>query len=127
MDGHPELALVIVVDADPVIRMILEDILGELGYSSAGFDNATQALSYLVHIQGDCALIIADQGVPERMRGTELIRMVKERWPSIPSILASGYFVAEEMIPPSVVYLPKPYTLNQLETSIAAAVPSRFL
>jgi CheY-like chemotaxis protein len=63
-DGQPVLGRVIVIEDDPVVRMLLEEFLAELGYASAGFDNAVQALSYLVHIEGDCAFIVADQGLP---------------------------------------------------------------
>ncbi|MFJ2683995.1 response regulator [Pseudomonas sp. NPDC087342] len=120
-DGRPVHGRVIVIEDEPVVRMLLEELLAELGYASAGFDNAVQALSYLVHIEGDCALIIADQGLPGGMRGTDFIRMANERWPSIPSILVSGYSVEEELIPLSTTFLKKPYTLAQLESTIATA------
>ncbi|WP_241001873.1 response regulator [Pseudomonas viridiflava] len=124
-DGQPVLGVVIVIEDEPVVRMLLEELLAELGYASAGFDNAIQALSYLVHIEGDCALIIADQGLPGGMRGTEFIRMANERWPSIPSILVSGYSVDEQSIPPSATFLNKPYTVAQLESTIAIATHYR--
>ena len=124
-DGQPVLGLVIVIEDEPVVRMLLEEILAELGYSSAGFDNAVQALSYLVHIEGDCAFIIADQGLPGGMRGTEFIRMANEKWPSIPSILVSGYSVDAQAIPLSAAFLHKPYTLAQLESTIATATRYR--
>lgn len=117
--GQPMLGLIIVIEDEPIVRMLLEEFLAELGYTSAGFDNAVQALSYLVHIEGDCALIIADQGLPGGMKGTEFIHMANERWPSIPSILVSGYSVEEKLIPLSATFLHKPYTLDELESTIA--------
>ncbi|MFJ7281720.1 response regulator [Pseudomonas sp. NPDC099000] len=123
--GQPTLGLVIVIEDEPVVRMLLKELLAELGYASAGFDNAIHALSYLVHIEGDCAFIIADQGLPRGMQGTEFIRMANERWPSIPSILVSGYSVDEQLIPLSATFLQKPYTLAQLENTIATATHYR--
>ncbi|RON53093.1 response regulator [Pseudomonas frederiksbergensis] len=123
--GRPVHGRVIVIEDEPVVRMLLEELLAELGYASAGFDNAVQALSYLVHIEGDCSFIIADQGLPGGMRGTEFIRMANERWPSIPSILVSGYSVDEQLIPLSTSFLKKPYTLAQLESTIATATRNR--
>lgn len=120
-NGQPVLGRVIVIEDEPVVRMLLEEFLAELGYTSAGFDNAIQALSYLVHIEGDCDFIIADQGLPGGMQGTEFIRIANERWPSIPSILVSGYSVEEKLIPLSATFLHKPYTLAQLEITIATA------
>jgi DNA-binding NtrC family response regulator len=119
------LGRIIVIEDDPVVRMLLEEFIAELGYTSAAFDNAIQALSYLVHIEGDCALIIADQGLPGGMKGTEFILLANERWPSIPSILVSGYSVEEKLIPLSATFLRKPYTLDQLECTIVTAIRYR--
>ncbi|WP_181381827.1 response regulator [Pseudomonas prosekii] len=124
-NGQPVLGRIIVIEDEPVVRMLLEEVLAELGYTSAAFDNAIQALSYLVHIEGNCALIIADQGLPGGMKGTEFIRMANERWPAIPSILVSGYSVEETLIPLSTTFLYKPYTLDQLESTIATATSNR--
>ena len=75
-----------------------------------------------MQVQGDCRLIIADQGVPGGIQGTEFIRMAQDRWPSIPAILTSGYLVDEQVIPPETTYLAKPYTLEQLEKTIATVL-----
>lgn len=113
---------VIVIEDDPVVRTLLEESLAEIGFSSATFDNAASALTYLTNINGDCALIIADQALPGGIQGSEFIRLAMEKWPSIPSILTSGYLVDEQMIPPSTIYLPKPYTFDELETTVATSL-----
>lgn len=115
ISGH-----VIVIEDEPVLRMLLEESLGDIGFSSTSFDNAASALTHLTSIKGDCALIIADQGLSGGIQGYEFIRLAKEQWPSIPSILTSGYIIDEQLLPPSTIYLHKPYTLDQLETTIAA-------
>jgi DNA-binding NtrC family response regulator len=124
-DAQPVLGRVIVIEDEPIVRMILEELLAELGYASAAFDNAIQAMSYLVHIEGECTFIIADQGLPGGIRGTEFIRIANERWPSIPSILVSGYSVDEQLIPLSATFLHKPYTVAQLESTIATVTGYR--
>lgn len=113
---------VIVIEDEPVLRMLLEETLAEIGFSSATFDNAASALTHLISIKGECALIIADQGLPGGIQGSEFIRLAKEQWPSIPSILTSGYLIDEQVIPASTIYLHKPYTLDQLETTIATVL-----
>lgn len=109
----------IIIEDEPVVRMLLQETLTEMGFTSAGFDNAVQALTHLIHIQGDRTLLIADQGLPGGVQDTELIRMANNRWPSIPSILTSGYLIDKQVVPPSATYLHKPYTLDQLEKTIA--------
>ena len=113
---------VIVIEDEPVVRMLLEETLAEIGFSSATFDSATSALTHLISIKGDCSLIIADQGLPGGIQGSEFIRQAKEHWPSIPSILTSGYLIDEQVIPPSTTYLHKPYTLDKLEATIATVL-----
>jgi DNA-binding NtrC family response regulator len=113
---------VIIIEDDPVVRMLLRETLAEIGFTSATFDNAVAALTHLMQIQGDCRLIIADQGLPEGVQGTGFIRMAQERWPSIPAILTSDYLVDEQVIPPTTTYLSKPYTLEQLEKTIATVL-----
>ncbi|MGF6317868.1 response regulator [Pseudomonas frederiksbergensis] len=112
----------IVIEDEPVLRMLLEETLAEIGFSSATFDNAASALTHLISIKGECTLIIADQGLPGRIQGSEFIRLAKEQWPSIPSILTSGYLIDELVIPASTIYLHKPYTLDQFETTIATVL-----
>lgn len=117
-DRLPTTGHVIVIEDDPVVRMLLQETLAELGFSSATFENAAAALTDLVRIKGECILIIADQGLPGGIQGSEFIRLAKEQWPLIPSILTSGYVIDEQVIHPSTIFLRKPFTLNQLEMTI---------
>jgi DNA-binding NtrC family response regulator len=102
--------------------MLLAETLAEIGFSSAAFDNASAAMTHLQKMNGCCALIIADQGLPGGIRGSEFIQMAKEIWPTIPAILTSGYLMDEQVIPPSTTYIRKPYTLDQLEQAIATVL-----
>jgi DNA-binding NtrC family response regulator len=102
--------------------MLLEETLAEIGFSSATFEDAASALTHLESIKGDCILIIADQGLPGGIQGSEFIRLAKEKWPSIPSILTSGYLIDEQVVLPPTIYMHKPYTLDQLETTIATVL-----
>lgn len=61
--------------------------------------------------------MIVDQGLPGGMRSNDFIRVANERWPSIPSILTTGYSVDEQEIAPSATCLEKPFTLAQLDAA----------
>lgn len=121
-DFLPLTGLVIVIEDNTVVRMLLEESLTEMGFSSSGFDNASTAFEHLTSINGCCALIIADQGLPGGIKGAELVRIVKEKWPAIPSIITSGYRLDESLLPSYSSCLPKPYTLNELERTIREAL-----
>ncbi|WP_191632420.1 response regulator [Pseudomonas fluorescens] len=116
---------VIIVEDEPLIRILLEETLEEIGISSTTFDNAGSALIHLKSIDGKCSLIIADHGLPGGIQGIEFIRLAHERWPSIPSILTSGYSIDKQELLPATVFLPKPYTLVELEETITNALRQR--
>lgn len=118
----PLTGLVIVVEDESLVRMLLEESLREMGFAAAGFDNASSALEHLINVKGECVLIIADQGLPGGIQGAEFIGMVKEKWPSIPSVITSGYLLDEGVIPPYSSWLSKPYTLVELEETIDRAL-----
>lgn len=110
--------LVIVIEEQPVVRGLLGEILADLGFTSEAFDNTIQALEYLEDIVGDCALIIADQGLLGGRPGYTFINMVNECWPSIPSIVIFGSTKEAKSILLAATYLRKPYRLAQLESII---------
>jgi len=97
----------------------MTDILSEIGVESCAFGSADDALTYLLEAHGHCPLVIVDQGLPGQIQGAEFIAMVKGKWPSVASILTSGYAIDEAMIPPSTIYLHKPWALDDLVLAVA--------
>jgi DNA-binding NtrC family response regulator len=83
------------------------------------FETADDALMYLLQMQGNCPLVIADHGLPGQLQGAEFIEMVQSKWPSTPAILTSGYELEPVTVPSSTTYLHKPWSMDQLVTAIA--------
>lgn len=110
---------IIVVEDDPLLRELMIKIIQEVGAKTLAFETADYALTYLLQSNDECRLVIADHGVPGQIQGTELIEMIRRKWPSIAAILTSGYLIDPEKIPPSTIYLHKPWTLNDLINAIA--------
>ncbi|QCG66972.1 response regulator [Pseudomonas veronii] len=111
---------IIVVEDDPTLRMLMVDIVSEIGATVRQFHSADDALTYLLQAHQNCRMVIADHGVPGQIQGTEFITMVKGRWPSIEAILTSGYALDLATIPTGTVYLHKPWSLDELVISVAA-------
>lgn len=42
---------VIVIEDEPVVRMLLEEMLAEIGFFSAAFDNAASAVAHLINVK----------------------------------------------------------------------------
>ncbi|MFJ3370584.1 response regulator [Pseudomonas sp. NPDC086251] len=110
---------VLVIEDDPTLRTLMTDILTEIGAHSLAFETADDAITYLLETQGQCILVIADQGLPGQIQGAEFIEKVRSKWPSIASILTSGYELKPSEIPSSTVYLHKPWGLDDLVIAIA--------
>lgn len=111
---------VIVIEDDPTLRTLMEEIVSEVGGDAISFGTADDALSYMLQTNDKCRLVIADHGVPGQIQGIEFIEMVKSRWPSVAAILTSGYLIEPQAVPPSSIYLHKPWSLDDFVTAVAA-------
>lgn len=110
---------VIVIEDDPTLRTLMEEIVSEVGGDAISFGTADDALSYMLQTNDKCRLVIADHGVPGQIQGIEFIEMVKSRWPSVAAILTSGYLIEPQAVPPSSIYLHKPWSLDDFVTAVA--------
>jgi response regulator RpfG family c-di-GMP phosphodiesterase len=110
---------VVVIEDDPTLRILMVDILTEIGLRSVDFETADDALIYLLSMPDGCPLVIADHALPGQLQGAEFIEMVKAKWPSTATILTSGYVLDPSLVPSSTTYLEKPWSLNDLVVAVA--------
>jgi CheY-like chemotaxis protein len=117
---------VLVVDDDVLVCAGTAAMLEDLGHTVLEAHSGAEAL---VLLEGgrQIDLLITDQLMP-KMTGTELIQIVRDRWPDLRFILATGY--AEQPVGLSPVTnlprLAKPFRQEELERMIylcAVAVP----
>jgi DNA-binding response OmpR family regulator len=116
----PILGEIIVIEDDPTLRSLMVDIVAEIGAKAVAFETADDALTYLLEAHDQCRLVIADHGVPGQIQGIEFIEMVRGKWPYIAAILTSGYLIDPASVPPSTVYLHKPWSLDDLIITVAS-------
>ncbi|UZD97710.1 response regulator [Pseudomonas corrugata] len=116
---------VIVIEDDPTLQSLLTNIMVEIGARTIAFDTADDALTYLLEGHGQCALVIADHGVPGQVKGIEFIEMVKSRWSHIAAILTSGYQIELGAVPADTIYLHKPWSLDEMVIAVAALLQPR--
>jgi DNA-binding NtrC family response regulator len=112
---------VLVVEDDMMIRMSLEQMLEELRFKADGVETAEQALVRLA--QGPVpSILITDITLPG-MSGLALGVEVRQRLPSLPLLISTGYTAAGVTLPPElegqVSFLSKPFSMAQLETALA--------
>ena len=111
---------ILLVEDDDFIREYTTELLKEFGHNVTAAPSAAVALKALENAPAD--FLITDVGLPD-VSGAELAREVKERWPSIRIIFASGddSGAAESGINDAVQLL-KPYTAADLATAINKAL-----
>jgi CheY-like chemotaxis protein len=86
--GHG--AVVMIVDDEPALVALAEEMLAELGYEPVGFQSSVAALRSLRADPGRFELILTDEAMPDLV-GTEFARDVRMLSPGVPIVLMSGY------------------------------------
>jgi signal transduction histidine kinase len=111
---------VLVVDDDALISASTGAMLEDLGHTAIEAPSAARALDMLREgIKVD--LVITDQAMPG-MTGIELAHHLRQSWPAIPVILASGYADLLECADLPVPRLAKPYQQAELAACIATVL-----
>lgn len=103
---------ILLVDDDVLIAMSSADMLTDLGHEVTEVYSGKEALSLLD--RGEAFdVLITDYSMPG-MTGAELIKAVRERLPSMPIVMASGYADLPPGVEIDVARLGKPYSQEQL-------------
>ena len=101
--------VVLVVEDEAIIRMNAVAFIEDAGYDVIEAANADEAISHL-EMRSDIRVVFSDIEMPGSMDGLKLLHAIRERWPPVILILASGRVspLASDM-PSETVFLPKPY------------------
>jgi PAS domain S-box-containing protein len=81
---------VMVVDDEPALVTLCEEILAELGYEPVGFVESTAALQALRVNPQRFDIVLTDEAMPE-LTGTALAREIRQARADIPIVLMSGH------------------------------------
>jgi CheY-like chemotaxis protein len=111
---------ILVVDDDPLLVASTAAILEDLGHMVIEASSARHALDAL-RLGANVDVVITDHAMPG-MSGTELARQIKQNWPTLPVILASGYGDLPNGEDPGLPRLSKPYRQDDLVAKIAQVV-----
>ncbi|MBS0387941.1 MAG: response regulator, partial [Proteobacteria bacterium] len=81
---------ILVVDDEPELVTLAEDLLASLGYEPVGFRDARAALDAFDRDPQRFRAVLTDERMPT-MRGAELAARIHERAPQVPVILMTGH------------------------------------
>lgn len=114
-------ATVLVVDDEPTVRMLVMDVLEELGFSAI---EAGDSLTGLKLLQSDVPidLLITDVGLPGGMNGRQLADAARESRPHLPILFITGYaeisVLRNDQLDPGMSVMTKPFLIEVIKTRI---------
>lgn len=79
---------VLIVDDQPGIRFLLEELFKKEEYNTESAENGGEALRKVQGHQPDCILL--DMKMPG-IDGIEVLKQIKKDWPAIPVIMMTAY------------------------------------
>jgi CheY-like chemotaxis protein len=122
MRGVTEIAMatnvVLVVEDDAMIRMDVVSMIEDAGFDVLEAVDADEAIGIL-ESRSDITVVFTDIEMPGSMNGLKLAFAVRDRWPPVAIIIASGRIRPQpDEMPTEVAFLRKPYS----EASVLEAV-----
>jgi PAS domain S-box-containing protein len=114
---------ILAVDDDALVLMNTVAMLEDLGHTVFEAYSGKEALEVLRR-EDSVDLVVTDQAMP-KMTGTELAKIIKNEWPDIPVLLATGY---ADRVPGDDMGLPKltkPFFQRDLAEAIMRMNPPR--
>jgi len=116
--------LVLVVDDEPVVRTMSEEMLKSFGYEVIAARDGLEALEKFRERRNEIRLVLLDQSLPG-MSGWETLAALRALRSDLRVVLTSGYDEAHVMRgdhpEQPQVFLRKPYYMKDLEAALDAA------
>jgi PAS domain S-box-containing protein len=119
---------VLIVDDEPSVRMLVSEVLAELGYTAIESSDGSSALRVL---QSDTRidLLVTDVGLPGGMNGRQLADFGRVARPNLKVLFITGYaettVVAGDQLEKGMGILAKPFAMDGLATRIKELISTK--
>jgi PAS domain S-box-containing protein len=108
---------ILLVEDNPDVATATAGLLEQLGYAVRWVSNADEALA---EIDGDgIDLVFSDIVMPGKMDGLALAQAIREKYPRLPILLATGYSDTLRKTSLGFQILRKPYEIHELSQALA--------
>jgi PAS domain S-box-containing protein len=121
---------VLIVDDEPTVRMLVTEVLAELGYAAI---EAADGVSGLKVLQSDVRidLLITDVGLPGGVNGRQMADAARQRRPDLRVLFITGYAenaaIGSGYLEPGMHVLAKPFAMETLTRRIKSIITAENL
>ena len=113
---------VLVVEDEPITRMDVVDQLEEGGFKVFEAPDADRAIKIL-EANPAIRILFTDVDMPGSMDGLKLAAAVRDRWPPIRIVVASGLRkINMDALPDNSRFFSKPYNVNEIAATMRSMV-----
>jgi CheY-like chemotaxis protein len=118
---------VLIVDDEPSVRMLVAEVLDELGYSAI---EAADGVSGLKVLRSDVRidLLITDVGLPGGLNGRQMADAARANRPDLKVLFITGYAenaaISNGHLEPGMHVLTKPFAMDRLAARIRSIIAS---
>ena len=113
-DPSRRIPVLLVVEDEPLLRMLAVDVGEDAGFIVVAAANADDAVAIL-ESRSDIRLVFTDIDMPGSLDGMKLAACIRDRWPPIHIILTSGHMKpAQDDMPTGSVFFAKPYRQDRV-------------
>ncbi len=112
------LATVLIVENEALVLMELAHIVSRAGLRALEAGDADTAIR-LLDAHPEISVMITDIAMPGSMDGLRLAHHVRDRWPPVKIIVASGRIETQlGELPADTVFIPKPFVHDAIDAAV---------
>lgn len=127
IEDHGDGRTVLVIDDEPIVRMLIVEVLEEAGFNALEADDGPSGLKILesgVQIE----LLITDVGLPGGMNGRQVADAARDLRPDLKVLFVTGFaenaLIANGHLDSGMAVVTKPFVMGELASKIASMVES---
>jgi CheY-like chemotaxis protein len=126
MPSHTEAgAVVLLVEDEPAVRMVVVEVLSDLGYTVLEADNSQSGLR-IVETRARIDLLLTDVGLTGGMNGRQLADAARELRPGLKVLFLTGYAenaaVGNGRMEEGMEVITKPFDLDKLVAKVEGMI-----
>ena len=118
-------AVVLLVEDEPDVRMIIVDVLSDLGYTVLEAADG-QAGLHILELDGRVDLLLTDVGLPGGMNGRQLADAARQRRPGLKVLFVTGYAESAAMgsgqMEAGMQVMTKPFAVGALAARVQGII-----